>query len=42
VRVVPLEAPPAQRALGFMAGRGRIDLDVKADFGDDIEAMFGG
>ncbi|MBI3156811.1 MAG: type II toxin-antitoxin system prevent-host-death family antitoxin [Burkholderiales bacterium] len=42
VRVVPLEAPPAQRALGFMAGRGCIDLDVKADFGDDIEAMFGG
>jgi prevent-host-death family protein len=42
VRVVPLRAPPALRVLGFVAGRGTIDADVKADFAAEIESMFGG
>jgi prevent-host-death family protein len=40
VRVVPVDPPPARRPLGFMAGEGCIDLDVKQDFADDIERMF--
>ncbi len=40
VRVVPLEAPPAARELGFLAGQGVIDLDVKGAFADDVRAMF--
>ena len=40
VRVVPIEAPPAVRALGFLAGQGTIEADVKAAFADDIAAMF--
>ena len=42
VRVVPIEALPAQRALGFLTGAGVIQADVKAAFADDIDAMFGG
>jgi prevent-host-death family protein len=41
VRVVPIEAPPTQRTLGFLAGRGTITAALKADFADDIAAMFG-
>ena len=41
VRVVPLEAPPAIRTLGFLAGRGVVKADVKSDFRADIESMFG-
>lgn len=41
VRVVPIEAPPATRALGFLAGKGLVSADVKRAFENDIEAMFG-
>jgi prevent-host-death family protein len=41
VRVVPLEAVPAVRTLGFLAGKGRIDADVKTEFAADVEEMFG-
>ena len=40
VRVVPIEAPPATRQLGFLAGRGGVQADLKKDFAADIEAMF--
>lgn len=40
VRVLPLEAVPTARALGFLAGQGTIDLDVKGAFAADIDAMF--
>lgn len=40
VRVVPIEAPPTLRTLGFLAGRGNIEADVKAAFAEDIDAMF--
>ena len=40
VRVVPIEAPPVLRALGFLAGQGNIEADVKAAFAEDIDAMF--
>jgi prevent-host-death family protein len=42
VRVVPLQAPPALRELGFLAGQGTIGADVKADFAVEIDSMFGG
>ena len=42
VRVVPLQAVPAQRSLGFLAGQGVIAADVKAAFAADIEAMVDG
>jgi len=41
VRVVPLQAPPALRTLGFLAGQGTIEADVKKKFARDIDAMFG-
>jgi prevent-host-death family protein len=41
VRVVPLEAQPAQRKLGFLAGKGTVTADVKKTFTRDIEGMFG-
>ena len=41
VRVVPIAAPPATRALGFLAGRGVMTVDLKEAFKGDIEAMFG-
>lgn len=40
VRVVPIAAPPAQRTLGFLAGQGNIDADVKTAFAADIDAVF--
>jgi antitoxin (DNA-binding transcriptional repressor) of toxin-antitoxin stability system len=42
VRVVPLEAVPAQRTLGFLSGQGVVTADVKATFAADVEAMFDG
>ena len=41
VRVVPIEAPPASRPLGFLTGKGIVEADVKLAFAADIEAMFG-
>jgi len=41
VRVVPLEAVPAVRKLGFLAGQGTVEADVKEAFASDIDAMFG-
>ncbi len=41
VRVVPINALPATRGLGFLAGQGTISADLKTAFADDIEAMFG-
>lgn len=40
VRVVPLEAPPTLRVLGFLAGKGEVKADVKKAFAADIDAMF--
>ena len=40
VRVVPINVLPASRELGFLAGRGTIELDLKAAFAQDIDAMF--
>ncbi len=40
VRVVPVSALPATRTLGFLAGKGVIKADLKAEFAQDIEAMF--
>ncbi len=40
VRVVPIDAPPALRTLGFLAGQGTVSVDLKSAFADDIEAMF--
>jgi antitoxin (DNA-binding transcriptional repressor) of toxin-antitoxin stability system len=42
VRVVPLQAAPAQRSPGFMAGQGVVTDDVKAAFAADIDTMFNG
>lgn len=42
VRVVPINAVPAVRALGFLAGRGVIEADLKATFAVDVEQMFDG
>jgi prevent-host-death family protein len=40
VRVVPIEPPGATRQLGFLAGHGQIDLDVKQAFAGEIDDMF--
>ena len=40
VRVVPINAPAAERSLGFLVGRGTVQADLKAAFADDINAMF--
>ena len=40
VRVVPIEAPPVLRMLGFLAGRGIVQADVKSAFAADIDALF--
>ena len=42
VRVLPLEAAPTVRALGFLAGYGVVEVDVKEAFATDIDLMFGG
>ena len=41
VRVVPLKAPPLRRALGFLAGQGVIEADIKVAFVDDMNEMLG-
>ena len=41
VRVVPLQSPPATRALGFLTGRGVVTASLKEAFSADIDAMFG-
>jgi len=40
VRVIPVQALTAVRALGFLAGQGVITADVKTAFASDIETMF--
>ena len=40
VRVIPIEPPGAERALGFLAGQGVVEADVKEAFRGEIEAMF--
>ena len=40
VRVIPLEAPPAVRTLGFLACRGVVQARLKDDFAADVDAMF--
>ena len=40
VRVIPLQAPPAFRTLGFLAGGGVVQAKLKQDFAADIDAMF--
>lgn len=42
VRVVPVEPPASTRTLGFLAGKGVVDADVKEAFEADIETMFAG
>ncbi|NWG73468.1 MAG: type II toxin-antitoxin system prevent-host-death family antitoxin [Rubrivivax sp.] len=40
VRVIPIEPPGAERALGFLKGQGVVEADVKEAFRGEIEAMF--
>jgi prevent-host-death family protein len=40
LRVVPIEAPPVRRTLGFLAGQGSIEADVEAALAEDFGAMF--
>ena len=40
VRVIPLQALPATRTLGFLAGQGVVQAKLKLDFAADIDAMF--
>jgi antitoxin (DNA-binding transcriptional repressor) of toxin-antitoxin stability system len=42
VRVVPLQAPPAERRLGTLKGQGVVTADLKKDFAAEIDAMFDG
>ena len=41
VRLVPVDETPRKRELGFLQGSAVLDCDLKADFQEDIEAMFG-
>ena len=40
VKLVPVDSTPRERQLGFMRSQGIATADVKADFVDDINAMF--
>ena len=40
VRLVPVDEAPRRRELGFLQGSAVLDCDLKADFQEDIEAMF--
>jgi len=40
VRLVPVENPPRRRQLGFLQGAAVPTSDLKADFQDEIAAMF--
>lgn len=43
VRLVPVDPPPPPRRLGgFLRNQAVVTADLKADFKDDIEAMFYG
>jgi prevent-host-death family protein len=41
VRLVPVDETPRKRELGFLQGSAVLDCELKADFQEDIEAMFG-
>ena len=41
VKLVPVSTTPRRRQLGFMRTKGIATADLKGDFGDDINAMFG-
>ena len=41
VKLVPVDTTPRKRQLGFMRSQGIATADVKGDFVDDINAMFG-
>jgi prevent-host-death family protein len=41
VRLVPVDETPRQRELGFLQGSAVLDCELKADFQEDIESMFG-
>ena len=40
VRLVPVDEAPRRRELGFLQGSVVLDCDLKADFQQEIEAMF--
>ena len=40
VKLVPVDTSPRRRTLGFMRSQGIATADLKADFVDDINAMF--
>ena len=42
VRLVPLETQPSSRRGGFLKGQAVLTADLKADFQEEIEAMFNG
>jgi prevent-host-death family protein len=42
VRVVPISAAPTVRVLGFLAGQGVVEADLKAAFAGEMDAMFNG
>jgi len=42
VRVVPVEAPPTERRLGTLKGKGIVTADLKRDFAVEMDAMFHG
>ena len=39
--VVPVSSTPRRRQLGFMRTKGIATADLKGDFADDINTMFG-
>ena len=39
--VVPVSSTPRRRRLGFMRTKGIASADLKGDFADDINTMFG-
>ena len=41
VRLLPVEDTPRKRHLGFLQGEAVLDCDLKADFRNAIDAMFG-
>ena len=41
VRLVPVDETPRQRELGFLRRSAVLNCDLKADFQEDIESMFG-
>lgn len=42
VRLVPLDTNPPPRRGGFLRGQAVLTADLKADFQEEIEAMFDG